>query len=201
MDSPFSMASRPRFRVAASNGPTSGFGRWLMAMPQKAMAQLGSVSGMAENVLTVSGKKNECNMASARSNCFWAPAEHDVLNSTRPSFSGLRALLAGSTSAITGTTSSIDSRPAATALRRDLIVHLLDDIGELVDRFHGRRHMGRPGTGHEKGSRSADYRRGEPAALHVVHRVRTGPRNVTLPRTMVLVDGIGDDPQLHLRHR
>src|SRR5262245_24376766 len=98
------------------------------------MAQLGSISGMAENVLTVSGKKNECNMASARSNCFWAPAEHDVLNSTRPSFSGLRALLAGSPSAITGTTSSIDSRPAATALRRDLIVHLLDDTGELVDR-------------------------------------------------------------------
>ena len=32
--SPFSMASRPRLSVAASNGPTSGFGRWLMAMPQ-----------------------------------------------------------------------------------------------------------------------------------------------------------------------
>src|SRR5712664_1017377 len=51
------------------------------------MAQAGSVSGVAENALIVSGKKNECCMASARSNCFCASGEHDVLKSTRPSFS------------------------------------------------------------------------------------------------------------------
>src|SRR5919198_857260 len=51
------------------------------------MAQDGSVSGMAEKALMVSGKKNECCIASARSNCFCASGEHDVLNSTRPSFS------------------------------------------------------------------------------------------------------------------
>jgi hypothetical protein len=34
------------------------------------MAQLGSVAGIAVKDFTVSGKKNECNMASARSNCF-----------------------------------------------------------------------------------------------------------------------------------
>src|SRR5262249_11928143 len=83
------MASRPRLRVAASKGGTSGFGRWLMAIPQYAMAQLGSVSGIAENVLIVSGKKNECNMARARSNCSCASGEHEVLKDTRPRFSGL----------------------------------------------------------------------------------------------------------------
>src|SRR2546426_671493 len=51
------------------------------------MAQPGSVSGIAENALIVSGKKNECCMASARSNCFCASGVHDVLKSTPPSFS------------------------------------------------------------------------------------------------------------------
>src|SRR2546422_1732508 len=53
------------------------------------MAQLGSVCGIDENALIVSGKKKECSVASARSNCFCASGEHEVLNSTRPSFSGL----------------------------------------------------------------------------------------------------------------
>src|SRR5215510_708276 len=51
------------------------------------MAQFGSASGIAENALIVSGKKKECSMARARSNCFCASGEHEVLNSTRPSFS------------------------------------------------------------------------------------------------------------------
>src|SRR6267378_340222 len=87
MASPFSIASSPRLRISAENGGTRGLGRWLMAMPQYAMAQDGSVSGIAENVLIVSGKKNECSIARARSNCFCASSEHDVLKSTRPSFS------------------------------------------------------------------------------------------------------------------
>src|SRR2546425_7592878 len=53
------------------------------------MAQLGSVCGIDENALIVSGKKKEWSVASARSNCFCASGEHEVLNSTRPSFSGL----------------------------------------------------------------------------------------------------------------
>src|SRR2546425_3282157 len=52
------------------------------------MAQLGSVCGITENALIVWGKKKECSVASARSNCFFASGEHEVLNSTRPSFSG-----------------------------------------------------------------------------------------------------------------
>src|SRR5689334_10672258 len=95
MDSPFSIASRPFFNASAGNGGTSGFGRWLIAMPQYAIAQLGSVSGIAVNALTVSGKKKECSMASARSNCFCASGEQDVLNTTRPSFSP-RALVSSS---------------------------------------------------------------------------------------------------------
>src|SRR6266851_8843857 len=67
------------------------------------MAQLGSVSGIAENVLIVSGKKNECNIASARSNCFCASGEHEVLKSTRPSCSGFLRV-AGSASAHTDAT-------------------------------------------------------------------------------------------------
>src|SRR2546426_6166733 len=51
------------------------------------MAQLGSVAGIAVKAFTVSGKKNECCMASARSNCFCASGVHDVLKSTPPSFS------------------------------------------------------------------------------------------------------------------
>src|SRR2546426_3166714 len=54
---------------------------------RSAIAQLGSVCGIAEKVLIVSGKKNECCIASARSNCFCASGEQEVLNSTRPSFS------------------------------------------------------------------------------------------------------------------
>src|SRR5712692_7201684 len=76
------------------------------------MAQLGSVSGIAENALIVSGKKNEWSMASARSNCFCASGEHDVLKTTRPSFSGLPAWLAGSASAETDATRSSVAVPA-----------------------------------------------------------------------------------------
>src|SRR5438874_299820 len=64
------------------------------------MAQLGSVSGIAENALTVSGKKNEWSMASARSNCFCASGEHEVLKTTRPSFSGLPVRGSGSAAAV-----------------------------------------------------------------------------------------------------
>src|SRR6266545_7228511 len=51
------------------------------------MAQLGSVAGIAVKAFTVSGKKNECSIASARSNCFCASGEHEVLKRTWPSFS------------------------------------------------------------------------------------------------------------------
>src|SRR5205814_5751420 len=51
------------------------------------MAQFGSVVGIAVKAFTVSGKKNECSIASARSNCFCASGVHDVLKSTRPKVS------------------------------------------------------------------------------------------------------------------
>src|ERR1700758_3319026 len=89
------------------------------------MAQLGSVSGIAENVLIVSGKKNECNIASARSNCFWASGEHEVLKSTRPSFSWLPARAAGLVSAQTDTTRDSDVTAVATKLSASFIASLL----------------------------------------------------------------------------
>src|SRR5262245_30269947 len=42
---------------------------------------------MAENTFTVSGKKNECSIASARSKCCCASGVHDVLKCTRPNVS------------------------------------------------------------------------------------------------------------------
>src|SRR5436309_5894144 len=87
------------------------------------MAQVGSVSGIAENVLIVSGKKKECSIASARSNCFWASGEHEVLKSTRPSFSGLPAR--GSASAHTDATRNRDAIRAARQLEAYLKTTLL----------------------------------------------------------------------------
>src|SRR5215813_7963261 len=86
------------------------------------MPQLGSVSGMAENAFTVSGKKNECSMASARSNCFCASAEHDVLKSTRPSFSGV--VVRGSASAHTDPTRTSDATSAVTEFTTHLMTTL-----------------------------------------------------------------------------
>src|SRR5262249_16780996 len=95
MASPFSTASSPRLSASAGNGGMRGLGRWLMGIPQEAMGEEGSGWGIGEKVLIVSGKKKECSMASARSNCFCASGEQDVLNTTRPSFS-LRALVSSS---------------------------------------------------------------------------------------------------------
>src|SRR5262245_31908615 len=53
--------------------------------------------------------------------------------------------------------------------------------------------MRRPGTGHERGSRSADYRRGEPAALHAVHLGSGQARERHVVQDHSAVDGIGDD--------
>src|SRR5207245_436447 len=85
------------------------------------MAQLGSVSGIAVKAFTVSGKKNECNMASARSNCFCASGEHEVLKCTRPSFSGSPARLAGSASAHTDATRVRDATSAVRKLTKWLM--------------------------------------------------------------------------------
>src|SRR5215470_13439068 len=76
------------------------------------MAQLGSASGIAENALIVSGKKKECSMARARSNCFCASGEHEVLKSTRPSFSWPPLREAGVVSAQLDTTRSSDTAAA-----------------------------------------------------------------------------------------
>src|SRR4029077_7765001 len=95
------------------------------------MPQLGSTSGIAENVLIVSGKKNECSMASARSNCFCASGEHEVLNSTRPNLSEPRARAAGSVSAQTDATGSSANSPHTTTASLDFIARLLKDALQL----------------------------------------------------------------------
>jgi hypothetical protein len=56
-----------------------------MAMPQYAMAQDGSLSAMAVNAFIVSGKKNECSMATARLNCVCAVALQEIGKLTSPS--------------------------------------------------------------------------------------------------------------------
>src|SRR5215510_90050 len=76
------------------------------------MAQVASVVGIAVKAFTVSGKKNECSMASARSNSFCAAGEHEVLKCTRPSFSGLPVRFAGSLSAHTDATKLKDTTSA-----------------------------------------------------------------------------------------
>src|SRR5258706_13234689 len=55
------------------------------------MAQVGSVCGIALNARMVSGKWNECRLASAVSNSACACGLHEVLNSTLPSFAFLAA--------------------------------------------------------------------------------------------------------------
>src|SRR5262249_11068731 len=58
-----------------------------MAMPQYAMAQEGSCAARAVQAFTVSGKKNECSMATARLNCVCAAALQEMGKLTRPNFS------------------------------------------------------------------------------------------------------------------
>src|SRR5262245_10898921 len=89
------------------------------------MAQLGSVVGIAVNAFTVSGKKNECSMASAPSNSFCAAGEHEVLKCTRPSFSGLPVRFAGSLSAHTDATKLKDTTSAVRNLTGLLMTPLL----------------------------------------------------------------------------
>src|SRR2546422_11617499 len=64
-------------------GPTSGLTLLLIARPQYAIAQLGSISEAAVNALAVP-KKNECNMATARLNCSCAAGEHETGKLTAP---------------------------------------------------------------------------------------------------------------------
>src|SRR5215471_11474106 len=78
------------------------------------MAQFGSASGIAENALIVSGKKKECSMARARSNCFCASGEHEVLKTTRPSFSCPPLREAGVVSAQLDTTRNSETTAATT---------------------------------------------------------------------------------------
>src|ERR1043166_2898021 len=82
-----SIACQPFFISSGGNGATSGFGRWLIAMPQYAMAQEGSWAARAVKAFTVSGKKNECSMATARLNCVCAAALQEMRKLTRPNFS------------------------------------------------------------------------------------------------------------------
>src|SRR5215475_1649461 len=78
------------------------------------MAQFGSTSGIADNALIVSGKKKECSIARARSNCFCASGEHEVLKSTRPSFSCPALREAGVVSAQLDTTRNSETTAATT---------------------------------------------------------------------------------------
>jgi hypothetical protein len=103
------------------------------------MAQFGSVAGIAVKAFTVSGKKNECNIASARSNCFCASGEHEVLKCTRPSFSGPPGWLAGSEPAPPDATRDSDTTRADRNLATTLIASPLcknwPALGDVVPRF------------------------------------------------------------------
>jgi hypothetical protein len=51
------------------------------------MAHDGSFWASAVNAFTVSGKKNECSIATARLNCICAAALHEIGKLTSPNFS------------------------------------------------------------------------------------------------------------------
>ena len=76
------------------------------------MAQFGSVSGIAENAFTVSGKKNEWSIARARSNCCCASGVHEVWKRTRPSPSVL-PFVAGSSECAKAPVETATARAAA----------------------------------------------------------------------------------------
>src|SRR3989442_11587125 len=59
----------------------------LMATPQNPMAHDGSVTVTSVNALVASSYQNECNIATARSNCWLAAGLHDTGKLTVPSFS------------------------------------------------------------------------------------------------------------------
>src|SRR5262245_32314806 len=87
------------------------------------MAHFGSVVGIALNAFTVSGKKKECSMASARSKSFCASGVHEVLKCTRPSFSG--SPVRGSLSAHTDVTRPRDTMAEIRQLRTWLMTSSL----------------------------------------------------------------------------
>jgi hypothetical protein len=53
-------------------------------MPQYAIAHAGSFSAMAANAFTVSGKKKECCIATARLNCVCAAGLQEIGKLTSP---------------------------------------------------------------------------------------------------------------------
>src|SRR5580765_6163816 len=72
---PFSIAG-------ACRRPPNGFPHWLIAIPQCAIAQLGSVVAIASNILVASGNQNECSSATALLKSSLTPAAQDVSNFT-----------------------------------------------------------------------------------------------------------------------
>ena len=67
------------------------------------------VGGDAVNAFTVSGKKNECSMATARLNCICAVALQEIGKSTSPSRSSFARAVPGLSSAISAKTKSTDA--------------------------------------------------------------------------------------------
>src|SRR5258707_6296972 len=88
MDLAFSTASQPSLRAAASGPPARGFARRMIAIPQYAIAQSGSLFATSANALAAGETQNECSMAIARSNCCWAAEVQDTGKCTFPNFSG-----------------------------------------------------------------------------------------------------------------
>src|SRR6266849_143168 len=82
-----SRASKPCLSAEESGGPTSGLVRRLIAMPQYAIEQLGSVFVTSRNAFRSWGYQKLCSMARARSNCRCAEGVQEVAKCTCPSLS------------------------------------------------------------------------------------------------------------------
>src|SRR5205814_6520301 len=98
----FSTASDPAFSAAGLGGYHSGY-QWLIAMPQKAMAQPGSVLATAVNCFSASGYQNECKVHTACLNSCCTAGLQDVAKST---FSTIFAPVSARAPGCTGNASS-----------------------------------------------------------------------------------------------
>ena len=80
-----STAARPAFSACGERKPANGLPHQLMAMPQCAITQRGSVFSTLLNDSIAAENQNECSSATPRSNSCCTAGAHDVAKCTAPS--------------------------------------------------------------------------------------------------------------------
>src|SRR6516165_2603467 len=112
MDCACATASAPALSAASLGGYQSGY-QLLMATPQYAMAQLGSISATPVKAFTASSYQNECRSATARVNCCCASPLQETGKPTSPT------LPIASARNPVGTSDAVKT-PASRALRSEM---------------------------------------------------------------------------------